>query len=67
MIHSAGVDSLDSGFAAPLVSLETIGGGKQGIALLTSKALTVFVHVLDVTELSTVQVESEGGLGLSFG
>ena len=67
VIHSTGIDSLDLGFAAPLVSLETIGFGKRGMALLTSKASTVFVHVLDVTEVSTIQVESEGGLALSFG
>ena len=67
VIHSTGVDSLDSGFTAPLVSLETIGFGKRGIASLTNEASTVFVHVLDVTEVSTLQVESEGGLALSFG
>ena len=66
VIHSSGVNSLDFGFAASLVSLETIGFGKRGIALLTSKASTVFVHVLDVT-VTAVQVESEGGLALSFG
>ena len=44
-----------------------MGFGKQGIASLTSKASTVFGHVLDETEVSTVQVESEGGLALSFG
>ena len=62
VIHSAGVDSLDFGFAAPLVSLETIGFGKRGIAALTNKASTVFVHVLDVTEVSLVQVDSQGSL-----
>ena len=66
-VRSVGVDSLDFGFAAPLVSLEIIGSGKGGIAALTNKASTVFVHVLDVTEVSPVQVESEGGLALSFG
>ena len=67
LIHSAGVNSLDFGFAAPLVSLETISFGKRGIASLTNETSTIFVHVLDVTEVSTVQVESEGGLALSFG
>ena len=67
VIHSAGVNSLDFGFAAPLVSLETISFGKRGIASLTNETSTIFVHVLDVTEVSTVQVESEGGLALSFG
>ena len=67
MIHSAGVDSLDSGFAASLVSLETMGFGKRGITSLTSKASTVFGQVLDVAEVSTVQVESKGGLAISFG
>ena len=66
VIHSAGVDSLNCCFAASLVLLEMIGVGKQGIASLTSKASTVFVHV-DVTKVSTIQVEAEGGLALSFG
>ena len=44
-----------------------MGFGKQGIASLTSKASTVFGQVLDVTEMVIVQVESEGGLALSFG
>lgn len=44
VIHSAGVNSLDVGFAASLVSLETMGFGKQGIAS------TVFGKVLDVTD-----------------
>ena len=50
VIHSARVDSLDFGFAALLVSLKTMGFGKRGIALLTSKASTVFGQVLDVTK-----------------
>ena len=37
------------------------------MASLTSKASTAFGHVLDVTEVSTVQVKSEGGLALSSG
>ena len=67
VIHSTGVESLDFGFAASLVSLETMGFGKRGIASLTSKASTVFGQVLDVTEVSIVQVESEGSLALLFG
>ena len=67
VINSAGVDSRDFGFAASLVSLETMGFGKQGITSPTSKASTVFGQVLDVTEVTTVQVESEGALALSFG
>ena len=47
MIHSAGINSLDFGFATLLVALETIGFGKRGIASLTSKASTVFGQVLD--------------------
>ena len=42
MIHSAGVNSLDFGFAGAFVSPETMGFGKRGIALHTSKASTVF-------------------------
>ena len=67
MIHSAGVNSLDFGLATSFVPLETIGFGKRGIASLTSKASTVFGYVLDVTEVTTVQVESEGCLTLWFG
>ena len=67
VIHSAGVNSLDFGFAASLMPLEMMGFGKRGIASLTSKASTVFVHVLDVTEVTTIQVESEGDLALSIG
>ena len=67
VIHSAGVNSLDFGFAASLMPLETMGFAKRGIASLTNKASTVFGQVLDVTEVSTIQVESEGGLVLSFG
>jgi len=58
-IHSAGINSLDFGLAITLVSLQTIGSGKRGIA-----SLTVFGQVLDVTEVTTVQVESESGLAL---
>ena len=67
VIHPAGVNSLDFGFATSFVALETMGFGKRGMASLTSKASTVFGHVLDVTEVSTVQVKSEGSLALSFG
>ena len=67
VIHPAGVDSLDFGFAASLVSLKTMGFEKRGITSLTSKASTVFGQVLDVTEVTTVQVESEGALALLFG
>lgn len=67
VIHPAGVNSLDFGFATSFVALETMGFGKRGMASLTSKASTLFVHVLDVTEVSTVQVKLEGGLALSFG
>ena len=65
--HSAGVDLLDFGFAGSFVLLETMGFGKRGIASLAGKASTVFGQVLSVTELTTVQVKSEGGLALSFG
>ena len=50
--------------ATSLVSLETMGFGKQGIAL---KHRLYFGQLLDVTEMVIVQVESEGGLALSFG
>ena len=53
--------------ATSFMSLEMKGFGKQGIASLTSEASTVFGQVLDVTEMVIVQVESEGGLALSFG
>ena len=65
-IQSAGVNSLNFGFATLLVSLERIAFGKQGIASLTSKTSTVFGQVLDITEVTTVQVELESGLTLSF-
>ena len=67
MIYTARVKSLDFGFATSFMLLETIGFGKRGIASLTSKASTVFGQVLDVTEVTTVEVESEGGLALLFG
>ena len=44
-----------------------MGFRKRGIASLTGKASTVFSQVLYVTEVTTVQVESEGGLALWFG
>jgi len=58
-IHSARINSLDFGLAISLVSLQTIGFGKRGIV-----SLTVFGQALDVTEVTTVQVESESGLAL---
>ena len=57
MIHSAGVNSLDSGFATSLVALEMIGFGKRGIASLRSKTSSVFGQVLDVTAMVIAQVE----------
>ena len=42
MIDSAGVNSLDFGFATSLVTMETIGLRKRCITSITSKASTVF-------------------------
>ena len=66
VIHSAGVNSLDFGLAVSFVALQPMGFWKRGMASLTSKASTVFGQVLDITEVTVLQVESEGGLALSF-